>query len=270
MANSLKNKTNISLQEALASFQDEAAARRGPCAGRFVIVDMNDHAIYGAESLDPRKTGLAPDTAADYFLTHASGWANERNKNESAVVHDKTANVNIIFFNEILAPPEKDNLCAATLMHLYFTLDQELGHCAIKDGFPTSTNPWVPYGISEFVADSYAMIRHFQRFGTDRGYKEIHVDPAARTKSLVENGDLAHFTTFALKAILRNKNRVDFSRLTPAETAARAHAYAAAFMPSQEEAVAFYTSFQQAGAVAKKSATPVPAKKAYAPGRTAS
>jgi hypothetical protein len=102
-----------------------------------------------------------------------------------------------------------------------FTFDHEIGHMLGHDDSENNPN------MRESIADAYAVIRHFQRFGTDAASITNLIGLRAVEMIFVRtNGD--HFTSAVVQQIFADKDKTDFAALTPAETVALARTYAAA------------------------------------------
>jgi len=98
----------------------------------------------------------------------------------------------------------------------FFVFDHEIGHAVIADG----TGPTV---LSESIADAFAVLRHFQRFGT---HSHLLDGLASLRACGMAMGDVLHFTSPVVARIIALKNEIDIERLTFAETADLARALA--------------------------------------------
>ncbi len=194
---------------------------------------MDEKKIY-AKDIDKQKTGLDKQTAVDYISNHPLTKAMEQDKGmSSAATRDDKHNLKLVFMNESVAPAERDNLSKETEQHLLYVMDHELAHTAIKDGFSKDVKSAYDYNIllGESVADAYAQIRHYQRFGVDDYAHNKYVSPAGRAENFVLGGDSVHFTSFVLDAINKQKDKIDFAALTPQQTADLARRFALEYMP---------------------------------------
>ncbi len=119
----------------------------------------------------------------------------------------------------------------------FATFDHELGHLLTKGGFAAGKD--MP--LREVAADSYAIIRNIQRFGKDKatgdhaGFK--------RAFNFVMHDNPFYLTTFAIDAIMADRNRVDFSKLTPQETLDTADEYAKKHCLSEAEHMKLHKYF---------------------------
>lgn len=98
---------------------------------------------------------------------------------------------------------------------IYFVLDHELGHVLAQHGGRGRDSQT----MHECVADSFAALRHMQRFGTESpAVEQLLLSRARRLVSLTGYRHSEHFTSFTLEKLLDIKNHVDVERLTPQQT----------------------------------------------------
>lgn len=102
-----------------------------------------------------------------------------------------------------------------------FSFDHEIGHLVCPGGYAEATEL-----MKECIADSYATLRHIQRFGADSA--PIRNLPAMRAVEMVFGGECGHFTLPVVEKILADAKTMDFEKLSPQETVALAVTYAAA------------------------------------------
>ena len=100
-----------------------------------------------------------------------------------------------------------------------FSFDHETAHLLCPGGSEGDPR------TKECIADAYAVIRHFQRFGADTGV--IRNLTAMRTVEMILGHEDDHFTAPVVEKIIADSQTTDFSALTPAETIALATRYAA-------------------------------------------
>lgn len=226
-------KETKSLTEIFNRFAADAVVRFPHLKGQLLVADMNERKSYGHNEIDTKKTGLTPETAREYLRDHKITEAMSKDKNMSSLaMRDDRQKLSIIFINDAVAGAEAANVSKATEEHLLFVLDHELAHCGVKDGFGRAASPR-DYAIllGESVADAYAMIRHYQRFGVDNASRDKYVSPGGRADNFVLFGDSTHFTSFVLDAIVKRKHLIDFDKLTPEQTADLARRFALEYMP---------------------------------------
>jgi len=234
------------LTEIFNKFAAEAVQHFPQLQGQLLVEHVDDNKSYGTESIDQKKTGLNPETAKKYLRDHEVTKEMSRNANASScALNDSQKKVNVIFINDSTAKAQANDVSKETEEHLLFVLDHELGHCGIKDGFSRASGGSRDYSIllGESVADAYALIRHYQRYGADSDSKDRYVSPSARADNFILWGDTTHFTSFVLDAIAKRKNDIDFDKLTDEQTAALARRMALEFMPPQRVVEDLYFTF---------------------------
>ncbi len=226
-------KEKKSLTEIFNKFAAEAVERFPHLKGQLLVVDMNEMVAHGSKDIDPKKTGLTKETVLDYVSDHPLTAMLEKDRRMSSLAtRDDKQKVNLIYINDSVPKSDLNDVPKETEEHLLFVLDHELAHCAIKDGFSRAAGPR-DYAIllSESIADAYAMIRHYQRYGVEHDSTNKYVSPSARADNFILGGDSTHFTSFVLDAIVKRKNSIDFDKLTPDQTAELARRFALEFMP---------------------------------------
>jgi hypothetical protein len=224
-----------SLTEIFNKFAAEAVERFPQLKGQLLVADMNERKSYGHNDIDQKKTGLTPETAREYLRDHPVTADMAKNKGASScALKDSKQNVSVIFINEPVSGNEAENVSKEAEQHLLFVLDHELAHCGIKDGFGRASSAR-DYKIllGESVADAYALIRHYQRYGVDSNSQNRYITPSARADNFILWGDSTHFTSFVLDAIAKRKHEVDFDKLDTQQTAELARRFALEFMPPE-------------------------------------
>lgn len=98
-----------------------------------------------------------------------------------------------------------------------FTFDHELGHALTRE-------KQLPAMLSESIADAYAMLRHYQRFGIESDMDKNIMSYRRQNisfDSAVENG-LDYYTIPTLRHIAQHKHAMNLDALSPQETFALA------------------------------------------------
>jgi hypothetical protein len=99
-------------------------------------------------------------------------------------------------------------------MRSMFTLDHEIGHLVVKNGYGGVYNE----NLAECAADAYAALRHIQQFG-------MHTDVFERNNGafyVVIGKSPTHYTDRAIQKVQQLAQETDITRLSLAETAALA------------------------------------------------
>jgi hypothetical protein len=109
---------------------------------------------------------------------------------------------------------------ATTAQETAFVFDHELGHAAIPDGSYLGGE-----NKAECIADAYAIIRHFQRYGADSKAVDTLADGRAFMFAFKKD-KAGHFTSPVVGQILARRREIDWSSLTPQQTAQLAWRFA--------------------------------------------
>lgn len=109
---------------------------------------------------------------------------------------------------------------AADAQERAFSFDHELAHAAI----PHDIDIYLNRNFNESVADVYATIRHFQRYGTETGLVDALVGHRALDLVFKKTG-IEHFTSPVVEKLLEQRRSRDWKKMTPQQ----AHAFALAF-----------------------------------------
>lgn len=130
--------------------------------------------------------------------------------------------------------------------HVFFVLDHELGHVLAEHGGRNAYSRT----MHECVADSFAALRHMQRFGTySPALDSLLLHRAQRLVSLQGARHAEHFTSFTLEKLLDMRGHVDMARLTPQQTRDLATRIALAHTPNDlmvEKTAEAFKPFQDA------------------------
>lgn len=124
-----------------------------------------------------------------------------------------------------------------------FVFDHEVAHGLIKGGSKMGT-------LSESIGDAYALIRHFQRYGTGTGAAEKLVQRRAAILALGEGHDedyrIKHFTSPVTEAILKQRDKIDWNALDIKQTAELARQFALDNTPSFNSIINLKIAFREA------------------------
>ncbi|TAL29991.1 MAG: hypothetical protein EPN97_13065 [Alphaproteobacteria bacterium] len=110
-------------------------------------------------------------------------------------------------------PVMKDEYNNTEMWHRY-VLDHELGHAVTQLSVNKQAMKVSSLGNrAECEADTYAMIRHYQRYGHDSTFPEYLAD--IRNMNAVQKGDVTHWTTRALDELIQMNKDGKLDNLTP-------------------------------------------------------
>lgn len=196
------------------------------------IVDMNDERVYTVTPDDGAGFRLTVDNAAETLRNNPDFLDMQDDKSLSSFsLHKKGARSDVIFINDRVPAREQGALSATTEAALLATLDHELAHLTIRGG-DNAGGGLDDILLAECIADAYALLRHYQRFGTDAPLTSPCANPLARADNMIFHNDRFHATTFMLQEIIARKDQIDVAHLTPQQTADLARSFALAYAPS--------------------------------------
>jgi hypothetical protein len=119
-----------------------------------------------------------------------------------------------------------------------FIFDHEIGHSICPDAYKGNRD-----NLKECIADAYAAIRHYQRFGV--GSTALDSFAAMHAVGLVfRPDDGIHFTSPVVQHIIEDRKNIDFTSLTLEETAQIARRYAALYAPHSSSVERLANKFQ--------------------------
>jgi DNA-binding transcriptional MerR regulator len=215
-----------SLSDIFNQFAKESVEHFPAAKGKLLILDTNEYRSYGHESLNLKK--------ADVTIDEINEFLDERYRDKSRQTYadwENEVNLYFIMYDEKVKRKERKNVPETTEKDIFFLLDHELAHIVIKDPALDGENTQYKDTLKEAIADAYAMIRHYQRFGADSEHKNSIIDPWARAGALTLNKDTIHFSTFMLEEIIKRKDAIDFKALSPQQTAELARRFAVQYTP---------------------------------------
>ncbi|MBU6474685.1 MAG: hypothetical protein KGQ70_01855 [Alphaproteobacteria bacterium] len=214
-----------SLSDVFNQFARDTIAHFPEAKGRLLIHDTNESTTYGRERL--ARQSRRSQASVDAFLKKRTQDKNRQTYAET----DNRLRLLFIMYDEPVNENEIGALPKKAEKDILFVLDHELAHLVVKDPPLAGENEQYKSSIREAVADAYALIRHYQRYGTKSAHKSAIVDPWARAGALTLNGDTVHFSTLMLEEILKRRDVIDFASLDPQQTAELARRFAVAYTP---------------------------------------
>ncbi len=211
--------------------------------GQLLVVDMNELKAYGYKDVDEKITGLTPETALTFLDKLPDVIAMKTNKDKSSCALFRNG-MHIILINHRIDQAEFSGIAPETEKLLTYILDHELGHLVVPDGRSVDDSMHA-HVVADSIADAYAHIRHYQRFGVDSRYRDGIIDPAARTRNMVMDVGTGknHFTAFVLDEIIKRKHTINFKALDPKQTADLAWRFAMKYLPPTPVIKALYKAF---------------------------
>lgn len=119
-------------------------------------------------------------------------------------------------FDNNLFPVMEDRFNNTEMWQRY-VLDHELGHAITVDSIERSEAKTVSIANRrECEADAYAMIRHFQRYGSDSGFPAYIRD--VRNMNVVHKGDVTHWTPRAIDRVIALNESGALHNLSPQQS----------------------------------------------------
>jgi hypothetical protein len=170
--------------------------------GTFAFVNTVDNQVIA--DVDPVKSGVQSQQELNQ---HIDRMARESKKGGPVTSKTPYRNLSIIAYTPIpitlfsrkTDSPEREALAI---------FDHELGHLIVK-GSIYANNPC----YRECAADAFAVIRHYQRYGTKTD--AVSILTWRRAFDFVISGNDEHFTTLAIEELDRLKDKVDFQKMSP-------------------------------------------------------
>lgn len=119
-------------------------------------------------------------------------------------------------FDNALFPVMEDRFNHTEMWQRY-VLDHELGHAITVDSIDREEAKTVSItNRRECEADAYAMIRHFQRYGSDSDFPTYIRD--VRNMNVVHKGDVAHWTPRAIDCVIALNKTGALQNLSPQQS----------------------------------------------------
>lgn len=232
MTNAPEQKPATSLSDIICAFYEDALKRFPQLKGRLLVVDVENREVHGKNELE-ESTDLTHETALT-FVSNCETMQKYRagtKKSSCSQTFPRLDGLRVIFFRQPDIPMS-GTVSRRQKMHILAVLDHELGHLALRDGLPSPQEERDPYSkiAAECIADAYALIRHYQRFGANSTYTD-KIEGGDNRLIRLTSGHPDHFTTFVTDEIRRRRHEIDFKALTPADTANLARRFALEFMP---------------------------------------
>jgi len=236
-------KEERSLREIFNAALIEAHQQFPELRGKLAVYNLVDNRLHGG--VDLAAAGLKDEKTLRSFLEKAKKTAEKANssvalqeKELKLIVYEQRSLVSHLFTR---ADQPQD-------MRVLATFDHELGHLLVTDAMKYTTLSEQLY--AESAADTYAVIRNIQRFGS----KAIGTDVLSwqRAAAFIETGSQSHFTSFTLDAFAKVQGKIDFSALTPQQSLQLARRFALEHTPHESTMRGLAEAFAPYRAASKK------------------
>lgn len=233
------------LPDVYREFIAEASAQFPELKGKLVIWDCSEEVAYG-EKLSPSTKQFLK--SAPWGFSSGAEYVAERDLYVISIGEDRALDKR----GRTVLPLDADK-------HMIRILDHELAHLLIRKLNPFIRGersgedpPLQELLLSEAASDAYMLMREYQRYGVHAVFDDPQLSSAARADWMIRNGDIEHFTSFVTDAIANRKDKIDFSRLTPAETLQAAEDFAVVYSVTAEQATKLHAEFNKLLPVRKR------------------
>ncbi|MBI1216692.1 MAG: hypothetical protein GC185_12850 [Alphaproteobacteria bacterium] len=201
-----KNDQKLSLSHVFNTEVRKAMKDFPELDGKFLLIDTENKVVHG--KVDPSVARVDQNQLDDIIMKVAEG--SERAHSSLATKLDRV-NLDVMAYTPLPFKlfTGKDDPGEMEAMAVF---DHELGHLVVRGGY-YSEDPC----FRECAADSFAVLRHIQRYGD----KSEAIERAGwrRAFDFVMSGDAGHFTTLAIDEIAHIKDDLDIAAMTPEQTA---------------------------------------------------
>jgi hypothetical protein len=142
-------------------------------------------------------------------------------------LYSKRPRLSLVVFNERVRNRDLPALPQETLQELTLTLDHEIGHLVIPDALNDKDDNAHGNLIQENVADAFALLMHYKRFGLDTplGTGSAMLD-LAESFAFKDKHYHTHFCYPMIMKIVAVRHLINFDDLSPADIAKLARSFA--------------------------------------------
>lgn len=213
-----------SLREIFNAALVEAHKQFPELRGKIAVYNLVDNRIHAA--IDPAAVGLKDEKALRAFYEKSKKAAEKANS--SIAMQEKDLKL-IVYAQRSLDSHLFARADQPQEMRVFATFDHELGHLLVTDAMKYATLSEQLY--AEAAADTYAVIRNIQRYGS----KAIGTDVLSwqRAVAFIETGSQSHFTSFTLDEFAKVQDSIDFAALTPQQSLQLARRFALEHTPHE-------------------------------------
>jgi hypothetical protein len=236
------NDTHFSLTEIFNAEVRKAVRDFPELNGKFLLIDTESKHVHS--SIDPDVTRVRSARDMDGIIAKVA--QDSRKMGSSLAMKMDNVNLDIMAYTPLpfkLFTGQND----PNEMEAMAVFDHELGHLVVRGGY-YSEDPC----FRECAADSFAVLRHLQRYGE----KSEAIERAGwrRAFDFVMSGDAGHFTTLVIDEIksIKDKDRLNIAAMTPEQTARLAMRVALEHTPHPDVTDAVAASFSPVRAMMQK------------------
>lgn len=223
------------LADVLHTFIRESEEAFPFLSGRLMIYDARENMYYVSKNFDPKKCGFAnEDSVGRYIANHETArlCAKKSGSIRAYADQDKRRKISFIFLGDKDIPKSDKPLSHQQCLDLLHTLDHELGHLVMPGGLYTPNSSADRDLLSENMAEAFAQLRHYQRFGTSNNRPSHHALELARSFIFDSKAYGTHYYYPTVREIEKRKESIDFKGLSIQDIAGLARRFALEFTPS--------------------------------------
>lgn len=228
----------ISLNTLLHTFVREAEKAFPELRGQLVVYNVRRANYHVSADFNAAARGFRSRSKFEHYIAnHEVANAARAKKDTIAAyaVREKKPKLSLIMFNEKVQNRELHNLSPKRAQELLATLDHELAHLVIKEAYNEDNDQHGNY-IEEHVAEAYAQLMHYKRFGSNGHYADGKGSLDLARSFVFQQSDMqSHFYYPTIRKIVACRNLVNFNDLKPADIADLARRFAIQYTPSNAQ-----------------------------------
>ncbi len=228
----------VSLNALLHAFVRDAEKAFPAVRGQLVIYNVRRGNYHVSADFNAAARGFRSRSKFEYYIAnHEVAQAAREKKDTIAAyaVRETKPKLSLIMFNEKVHNRELNKLSPKRAQELLTTLDHELAHLVIKDAYNEENDKHGNY-IEEHVAEAYAQLMHYKRFGSDGHFaKGTGALDLARSFVFQHSDMQSHFYYPTIRKIVACHHLINFNDLKPADLADLARRFAIQYTPSNAQ-----------------------------------
>lgn len=228
----------VSLNALLSNFVREAEAAFPELRGHLVLYNVRRGDYHATPAFNAAARGFRSRSKFEHYIANHEVAKDARAQKDTIAAYafrEKKPKLFLIMFNEKVQNKELHRLSAKRAQELLSTLDHELAHLVIKEAYNEENDRHGNY-VEEHVAEAYAQLMHYKRFGTDSHYADgSGALDLARSFVFKQSDMQSHFYYPTIKQIVACRNLINFSELKPGDIADLARRFAIKNTPSNAQ-----------------------------------
>ena len=175
--------------------------------GRFMFINAPENGA--VLDIDRERVGIRSDRELQHILSDIKQEAEKAGSSMATKLGRDSLDVLVYTPLPFKMFTGKDQTPEMEAMAVF---DHELGHLVVRGGY-FSQDPT----LRETAADTFAVLRHIQRYGEES--KAIEKAGWRRAFDFVVSGDAGHFTMLTLDEVTKLKETLDIKKMSPQQTA---------------------------------------------------